>query len=360
MNILIRFILGFFKNRQKTNFRVSDTQKILIYARMKIGDSIMVFPFLREMKKNNPNLQIDVLATVQSDFMYRNNPNVNKTYTMHKKLKFFTRTILIDWFELKRNNYDVILDLEAIRVLSFVYLALLKAKVYLSANHVNRYGIDLQKFDFFDNIKIEKDYMLQSKNILKNLTFFDYTEFDDSLEVFTTPQKQAYAKKYFQTYKNSNKKIIAFNVLGSSLIRSMNEKDYMYILTELSKIDNVAVFMITMPQNKKEVQQNIQGMDNIFLAYDTKDIFDVIALVEQVDVLITPDTALVHIANALKKDAVGIYSSNINSIKVWHDKNSTVVDVRSSHTDTDSIQGFSKDDVLKNVNLMLNRQKNEQ
>ena len=351
MNILIRFIIGFFKNRKKADFKASDSQKILIYARMKIGDSIMVFPFLREMKRNNPNLQIDVLATTQSNFMYKSNPNVHKTYTMHKKLKFFTKSVFGDWLELRNNKYDVVLDLEAIRVVSFVYLALLKAKIYLSANHVNRYGIDLEKLNFFDAIKREDTYMLQSKNILNNLASFNYKEFDSSLEVFTTPQKQEYAKSFFEKYRD--KKIIAINVLGSSLIRSMTENDYMYIVDEVSKLDNIVMFMITMSENKQKIKDNIENIDNAFLAYDTKDIFDVIALVEQVDLLITPDTALVHIANALKKDAVGIYSSNINSINVWHDKNSTVIDVRSPHTKTDSIQGFNKDEVIKHTKSIL-------
>ena len=55
-----------------------------------------------------------------------------------------------------------------------------------------------------------------------------------------------------------------------------------------------------------------------FLSHPTESILDVAALIEAVDLVISPDTSIVHIACAFSKPLVSIYTANITNINKWH------------------------------------------
>lgn len=343
-------LFNLFKNRKKSKFDIKNAQNILISARCKIGDTIVLFPLLREMKKNNPNLNIDILAIRHNSFMFKHNENVNNIYMLYKGISFFTKS-LPNLFKLRKNNYDVIIDTFPIKFESFFYLHLINAKLYLTENFPNRYALDLNELNYFDFLLEQNRTLYMSKSLLRYLEPFGYKCFDNSLEVYTTEEKQKYAKDFFKPYKE--KRIIAINVLGSAKSRCITAQDYIYIAKEILKIENTIIFFITMPQNILEVKNNIKDIPNMHLAYETKDIFDVIALVGEVDLLISPDTALVHIGSALKKDTIGIYSNIEINRTWWYDPESTVTMVKSKHELVNSIEGFDRDEVILNANKLL-------
>ena len=352
MSILARAILKLFKNRKKSNSNIKDSQKVLIHARGKISKAIMTYPLIREMKKNNPNLQVDILAIRQNAFAFAHNPHINQVYTLRRGL---TKNISL-WKQLKKQNYDLIIDLSAMKLGTFFFYATLNAKHYFAENFKNKYKLDTRELNFFDSLldRESANNKYLSKCHLRYLEPLKYKLFDDSLEVYTTQKKLDYAENFFKDYKD--KTIIAFNVTASIPDRTIKESDYIYIANKLSEIDGIHVFFITMPNNREKIQSNIHSIKNISLAYETKDIFDAIALIDKIDLLVSPDTSLIHIANGLKKPAIGIYElPHNNKSHTWYDHDSDLIHV--SNDGLSSIHDFDKDEVISHVRNFLTQAK---
>jgi len=336
----------------KYKFDIKDSKKILFSARFKIGDSIMLFPLLREMKKNNPNLEIDILCSNKSNFMFANNKNISNVFTLYKGLDFFLHSIP-QWFFMRKNSYDLIIELSPIKFGNFFYYASLGANKYIAENSVNRYKLNLNRLSIFSELVEENTTQYMAASYFRYLELFNYKLDNKKLEIFTTDEKREFSKSYFSKYED--KKIVLINIDGSSYIRSLHKQDYLYLAEQISDIENTVVFFTSLPNKRVTLEKELVKLNNTSLSYETKDIFDVIAMVEYIDLLISPDTSLLHIANALEKEAVGIYSSSSVSTYIWFDKNSKISAVRSKHVDSDSIQGFDKAEVISIVKEKLGR-----
>jgi len=59
------------------------------------------------------------------------------------------------------------------------------------------------------------------------------------------------------------------------------------------------------------------GLDYVIPSYTTETIIDAAAIVEQLDLIITPDTSIVHIASSFDKPVVSIHENNKDSFRLW-------------------------------------------
>jgi ADP-heptose:LPS heptosyltransferase len=59
------------------------------------------------------------------------------------------------------------------------------------------------------------------------------------------------------------------------------------------------------------------GLDYVIPSYSTDTIIEAAALIEQLDLIISPDTSLVHIASSFDKPIVSIHENNEDSFRLW-------------------------------------------
>ena len=81
------------------------------------------------------------------------------------------------------------------------------------------------------------------------------------------------------------------------------------ILKELAARTHLPAIIPCMPSQKARAQAYLQGVRQGVLLYETDSVFDLFALVAGAKVVITPDTAVVHIASGLRKPTVAFYNS---------------------------------------------------
>ena len=68
---------------------------------------------------------------------------------------------------------------------------------------------------------------------------------------------------------------------------------------------------------KKQKMISELGLDYVIPSYTTETIIDAAAIVEQLDLIITPDTSIVHIASSFDKPVVSIHENNKDSFRLW-------------------------------------------
>ena len=93
------------------------------------------------------------------------------------------------------------------------------------------------------------------------------------------------------------------------------------------------------------------GLDYVSIAYRTNNILDVSALINQLHLIITPDTAISHIASTFNIPVITIHENNNESYKLFaptSDLNRTVFSSKRN-----SLKGFSVDTILVHANDLM-------
>jgi ADP-heptose:LPS heptosyltransferase len=88
-------------------------------------------------------------------------------------------------------------------------------------------------------------------------------------------------------------------------------------------------------------------------SYKTNTILDVAALISQLDLIITPDTSIVHIASAFNKPVVTIHENNQDSYQLFSpvsNLNKTVFSPKKS-----TLEGYDIQKVIKYSNELIDQ-----
>ena len=82
---------------------------------------------------------------------------------------------------------------------------------------------------------------------------------------------------------------------------------------------NIKIVILASPNQILKEKKMISelGLDYVIPSYTTETIIDAAAIVEQLDLIITPDTSIVHIASSFDKPVVSIPENNKDSFRLW-------------------------------------------
>ena len=93
----------------------------------------------------------------------------------------------------------------------------------------------------------------------------------------------------------------------------------------------------------------------VFSSYKTESIIDVAALIQNLQLIITPDTSIVHIASAFDIPIVSIHEKNNDSFRLFAPKSKYSKTVFSEFSDR--LDGYNVDIIIKeSINLLKNHE----
>ena len=277
----------------------------------KIGDYIITSWIYREIKKQRPDIQIDVVGISKNEKLFLNNKSIDKFYKLKKSKKLFMYFLAK---KLRVEDYDVLIDpTEVLRNRDLFFIKNINAKI--------NFGYDKGNVNLFSKSinKNSKTMVDVYKEILENLGFCNL---DSNYEV---PIKVSSEKK-IDEYLKSNRidKYIAMNFFGAGKRRKFTPKKATELIVKVrNEYPEHEIIILNSPRDKKvifKIIKRIKCLDsnsNIFYGEDFKTIYDAISLINKSDIVITPDTAVVHIAKGLKKNIVAFYSENKENYEKW-------------------------------------------
>lgn len=293
----------------------------------KIGDMVINTLMFREIKKNYPNIKIGVVARKSNATIIENNPNIDKIYIYEKNSK----KIDVISREITSVKYDLLVDFsDMIRV----------NQMKLINKSCAKYNVGIEKDDWklFD-ISLSKpngDYHITEiyKNVLK---FLGIENIDDSYDLHFSEDDKV------NKLLKKDKKIIVLNPFAASHHRELNENSIRKIINLISK-DNF-IYVIGEKPNFNKVKDIIKDYDNVeFANLDT--ITQTVCLISKSNLVITPDTSIVHIASAYAKPTIAIYrQSNDNNSKLWSPNNDKAYQIMAG----DDINDFEIEDILGSI-----------
>ena len=161
------------------------------------------------------------------------------------------------------------------------------------------------------------------ENTLKLLEAFDIDR--ESVSPDASPQidgpADSAAREYIGSLTNGDQKVlkIGYNMSAGSPTRMWAEDKSIELLKRLRAFNpGCRIILFTVPSERKRgMRLREQVGEGVQLVPDNLDLTQASAIINYLDILITPDTSLVHIARAFKVPVVGLYSKYMKNFLLW-------------------------------------------
>ena len=308
------------KNNNHYSPSAAKTIKKILFLRHdnKFGDMIVSTVFYKNLKQLLPQAQITVLCGPATKVILENNKNISSVYTYKKG---WLNTVKLG-LKLRKEKFDLLIDIDQeLTAQTILLIRLINARFVFGFNREG-YGIyNIKKTYTHGKEHISKIY----KKVLDDLKIapknFEF-DFSYSLPVpkASTNLAQQVIKHLSKEGLDKQKPLVIFNPFAASKHRCLTALQAVEIAMNLPGYN----FLVIGPaqQLKYFLPNNELKPKNLFLVpyeFAQKGGINLsLALLKTADFLITPDTALVHAANALNKPQLCIYrGTDKSNILKW-------------------------------------------
>ena len=346
------FILRKLTSKKSHNFDIHKAENVLFLRYDRIGDMVITTPVFREIKLVYPHIKITVIASTANQDVLTNNPYVDNIITNHKNNLLSDLSSLL---KLRKQKFDVCIEFDhSVIPHAIIRLKVIKPKKVISVKKDGRYGVDgseLLMYDFYT----EKPSNAHFRDIwLATLKPFGVKPKSNVYDLFITDTQQKQAQNFIKQY--SSKFLVGINLEGAVKGKKIKFSELWQICQGLHKANNnIQVIILTTPGNLQSIYEKVteSSLDYVVTSYKTDTILDAAALISQLDLIITPDTSIVHIASAFNKPIVTIHENNQDSYQLFaptSDINKTVFSPKK-----DTLEGYDVQKVIEYANQFINK-----
>lgn len=271
--------------------------KFLILRFSSIGDIVLTTPVIRVLANDTVNHEIHYLTKRKFKDTLIHNPHIDKLFTFEKEI---TEVMA----ELKKENYDFIIDLHSnLRSKRLIANLRKTSKTFNKLNYEKWIRVNLKK-DLLPQVHIVDRY-------LDTLSFLNLKYDGKGLDYFISPKDEAIIDK---VKLSEQEKYNVFVVGGAHktkqiptdlLIRIGKEaKNKLVLLGGKEDVENASII-------EKEIGANILNLVGKIGLNESA------AIIKYSTKVLTPDTGLMHIAAAMKKEIISIWGNTIPEFGMW-------------------------------------------
>ena len=351
MNIKAK-ILKFVGSKKPVNFDIKNTKNVLFLRYDRIGDMVITTPVFRELKLAYPHIKITVLASKVNKEVLNNNPYVDHIITNHKNNFFSDFPSLL---KLRQQKFDVCVEFDhSVVPHAIIRLKIINPKKIISIKKDGRYGVSGDELSMYD-IYIEK---LKKRHFRDNwlgvLKPFDIKPKSNGYDLYITDALKKQADNFIKQYHS--KLLVGINLEGAVKGKKIRFSELFKICQGLYKNNNkIQILILTAPNSFQRVSLKVIDMDLDYVAISLKTdtIMVAASVISQLDLIITPDTSISHIASAFNKPVVTIHEKNQESYCLFAPTSSLNKTVFS--TEVDSLDGYDIKKLIEFSNLLINK-----
>jgi heptosyltransferase-2 len=270
---------------------------ILVIQTAFLGDAILATPLLKGLKELFPEADIDVLCLPQTEPIFRYNPNINKILTFDKRKRFkkwinFFKVV----FKIRDRDYELGISIQSSMTSSFLMIL---------GNIKVKHGFSRQKFlnMSVDHSKLKGDHKIDK--ILHLLIPFSSKEYDRQTEIFYSNKDSELIERIMgevQTKKQYSIAVAPGSVWPTKKWPAENYMKLAYLLTSRG----CQVFLIGSAEDHTLCNEIKANSSAINMAGKLS-ILQSAALIEKCNLIVTNDSAPLHMANAVKTDVIAIF-----------------------------------------------------
>jgi len=297
--------------------------RILIFRYDRIGDMIVTTPILRTLKRLNPNLRLDVLASKSNAEIVQQNPCVNSLTILETNWLRLLKQII----RLRGRSYHVVLNFIFNRTTGPGILA------NLVAPHGYKVGQGPDRYAFYFNrlVKVRRfeQHMLESYVSMTEQAFgISFNREDLAFEIAVTSDTRHTVNEWLERQslrrksqpKSQGLPYIVLNPSAKDVERSLEAHQAEALAKSLSEQSQFRLVVLGSSGNdamseatrhKEEFRKNL-----VYRTQSSRPLGELASLIEGALLVITPDTSIVHFASAMKTPVLAIYAP-LNASQEW-------------------------------------------
>lgn len=272
-----------------------------------MGDVILTSPLLRVLKNSLPDTSIDFLIRKKFSELVQYNPHINKiiAYDNCKGLRELTE-------ELKKNNYDLIIDLHNNLRSNFVKLKLRKKSFTINKRIFKRFLLINFKINFLYN------YIPVPEKYIEAVRDLNINNDQNGLEIFFPEEMKTNLKEKLKNQSiPQNRLIVGVAPSAKHNTKRWPAHKFEELLVKLVKELNAFVLAFGGEEEEDYIEDIVQTVNqntgnNFAMNLAGKlSILENAAAMDICKVIVTNDTGLMHLAAARKRKVVAIFGPTV-------------------------------------------------
>ncbi len=348
-----------FKNRTyDLPLSPNNISKILIFRYDVFGDMIVSLPAISFIKKYLPSAKVFVLASKTNYILIQNHTDIENTFVLTFNPIGFLKLLS----ELRRQKFDLILNFvfnkttKAGLLANFINCKSTKVTLLHQKRHdtySNLFNIQVPMDEYFRRPVSEFLCHYVAKLFNWNINRDDCRDYNLTLSEDTIQKAQNFIKTL------PTNRVAFVNTSARKKERNWRLENYLYFIEKVHD-EFPELTIVVNYLNKNWLIDKIEQINSnrIRTDFKTNNFFDVIALIKFVDLVFTPDTSIVHVANVFQKPIVFLHYP---SGQYWIPNNSPFIKISSNkvnYSDIDWEQAFENfkkmyEIVFKNENVEI-------
>lgn len=325
-------------------------KKVIFLRPDKIGDMLSTFPVIDALRNNFPHIKISIFASPKNIALIKNDTRFDNIHIYNKRIWLD----IIKLLKIREENYDCVIDMICYDSITTLFMSQYCVK------DQPRIGVEKIKYGDFYDFKFNNNSNHIIDNTMQVLTAFGI---DPSLSSGFAPpyidnKDNKLAENYFNQFQLDNSLIskIGFNLSAGSPTRVLSKDKLKGIIKRLLNLNkNYHIFLFTVPGERDRAKDIKQHFDRrVSLIPHNLNLIQASALISKLDLLVSPDTSLVHIARSLQVPVVGLYSRCQWNYLWWHPYKQKEGAVMSENDD--NIYDISVDDIISTFESLMPKQ----
>ena len=326
--------------------------KIIITILGTLGDMILATPMFSAIKEKYPDSVIDVVCSPRNVEIIKNNPNINKKFIYKKKPLNILKLII----SLRSKSYDFLIDPKphySTEGATFARIIRAGNKIgFIKDRHspFNTRGMSNPSGKHFVNIYLESltflGIELEEKQKIPQL----YTS-EDSRKYIDKIMSGENTKALINISAGNRKRMFVLNVWTGFLSEIEKKVD-----KEAKEVKEAWDFYVSYAPEDSGFAQKLMSECPSLIDIQSRSLQDVIVAVEKCDLVITPDTALVHIASAFNRPIITAFSGWEDNFKKFAPLSEVQQIIRTSSPQSEnSLKDVSSLDLLSGWEEIITR-----
>lgn len=290
--------------------------RVLFLRPEKVGDMVISFPVFDGLKERFPHLKISILGSPRSEAIIRHDPRFEHIYMYRKNLWKDFKEVL----QMRRNHFDCVVDMICDDSVTALFLS------QICVHGRPRIGVGKVKFreyyDFnYDHRMGDTGHIIQ--NTLKLLEAFgiDSKSVPGYAAPYVDAESHARIEEFLQAVNNGSHPVplIGYNLSAGAPTRLWADENNEELLRRiLEHTPTAGIVLFTMPSERFRGERLAARLSQgVYQVPPNMSLLEASALISRLDLLISPDTSLVHIARAFKVPVVGLYSRFMKNFLLW-------------------------------------------
>ena len=301
LNILNNFL---FKIKKKQHQRET-FKKVLVVSNTALGDTILSTPVIKTLRKSFPDIYIAFMVNKNVYPLFKDYEYANDVIIYQKNLFGLIKHV----YYLRKNKFDSIFFIHS-NGPQDLFMALLSNinNLHKAINYPNK--ISTEFASLIKNKINSKKYQHIREHRLDAINYLNPKTVDKTINI---PKKF-----YYQPAKSTKKILIGIQLGAADKYKMWPIKNFIELINKIHKKNmaiKIALLGIKSEQIlAQQITKNAIYKKNIFNYCGKTSIEELPSLINSLDLLITNDTGTLHLAIALKRRSISLFSPTDSKI----------------------------------------------